>query len=263
VPSRSLREIVKAPIIAAIFRQFAAFLFVGEANRRYFQAHGVEDRQLFHAPHAVDNARFAAHADEARRDAAEWRRELGIPPDRFVFLFAGKFEAKKCPLQLIEAFKALPTGNATLLLVGDGPLEAAVREAARGRDDIVIQPFQNQALMPRTYCACDIFVLPSFGPYETWGLAVNEAMCMGKPAIVSSHVGCAEDLVESGVTGLVFEAGSTRGLSEALASALGDRKRVAYWGAAARERVSAFSYASATEGLIEAMTYVSQGHITP
>jgi glycosyltransferase involved in cell wall biosynthesis len=56
--------------------------------------------------------------------------------------------------------------------------------------------FQNQSRMPVVYRLGDIFVLPSRGPGETWGLAVNEAMACGCPVIVTSRVGCAPDLVD-------------------------------------------------------------------
>ncbi len=41
---------------------------------------------------------------------------------------------------------------------------------------MIFLDFQNQQKMPLVYRLCDIFVLPSMGPGETWGLAVNEAM---------------------------------------------------------------------------------------
>ncbi|RZK39362.1 MAG: glycosyltransferase, partial [Pedobacter sp.] len=49
--------------------------------------------------------------------------------------------------------------------------------------------FQNQTQMPAVYQACDLFCLPSQGPGETWGLAVNEAMACGKAVLVSDKVG--------------------------------------------------------------------------
>jgi glycosyltransferase involved in cell wall biosynthesis len=49
--------------------------------------------------------------------------------------------------------------------------------------------------MPARYLLADLFVLASRGLYETWGLAVNEAMHMGVPALVSDRVGCQRDLV--------------------------------------------------------------------
>jgi glycosyltransferase involved in cell wall biosynthesis len=55
-------------------------------------------------------------------------------------------------------------------------------------------------------------VLPSKGPNETWGLAVNEAMACSRPVIVSNKCGCAIDLIQDGKTGYVFESGNLPGL---------------------------------------------------
>jgi glycosyltransferase involved in cell wall biosynthesis len=255
--ARSIMERIRRALIAFLFRRFSAFLYVGNANYRYFTYHGVCARALFYAPHAVDMQRFAGEGARAVEAAFAWRRSLGVADERLVVLFAGKFEDKKRPVDLLKAFKSLDTRAASLLFVGDGPLEGALREEARGCDNVHFVSFQNQSLMPRTYAACDVLVLPSYGPFETWGLAVNEAMSVGKPAIVSTHVGCAEDLVQPGITGLVFEAGSQDSLAQALSTALQSRRQLRDWGAAARAHVGAFSYAEAAKGLLAAVACVS------
>jgi glycosyltransferase involved in cell wall biosynthesis len=72
--------------------------------------------------------------------------------------------------------------------------------------------------------------LPSYGSGETWGLAINEAMCMGCPVIVSSHVGCAADLVKPMQNGLIFDAGNVEALTASLKEAMADRDRLKRWG---------------------------------
>jgi glycosyltransferase involved in cell wall biosynthesis len=69
------------------------------------------------------------------------------------------------------------------------------------------------------YHAADLLVLPSQHS-ETWGLVVNEALVHGLPCVVSSAVGCAEDLVVPGETGEVFDVGSASSLVAALARAV-------------------------------------------
>lgn len=246
----------KRALVANVFRRFSAFLYVGSANRDYFSHHGVPDARLFHAPHAVDNSRFMGQRDEAEADARAWRRELGIAKEHRVVLFAGKFEEKKRPLDLLRAFVGANIDGASLLFVGSGPLDRELRAGAAGHRRVYVAPFQNQSLMPRVYAAADLLVLPSYGPSETWGLAVNEAMCMGRPAIVSDHVGCARDLVISGETGLVFRAGDIGALRDALQTALQDDARLKRWGEAARRRVEVFSYDKATAGLLSALEFV-------
>lgn len=248
-----LRAGLRRRVVGAVLRRFDAALYVGQANRRYFELHGVPQSKLFFAPHAVDNARFMAAGPAARDGAARWRAELGIPADHRVVLFAGKLEEKKRPLDLLEAFVRADVPRASLLFVGGGSLEGPLRAAAAGHAHVFFAPFQNQTAMPRTYQAGDVFVLPSFGTGETWGLAVNEAMCLGRPVIVSTHVGCAEDLVEPYRNGLTFPAGDVSALAGALREALADDARLGDWGLGARERVGAYSYDRATEGVMRAL----------
>ena len=115
--------------------------------------------------------------------------------------------------------------------------------------------------MPRTYAAGDVMVLPSYGAGETWGLAVNEAMCLGRPVIASDHVGCAADLVKPEQTGLIFPAGDVEALAHCLRRALGqsrgaegDRSPLCQWGQAGQAHISHYSYDQATEGLLEALS---------
>ena len=171
-----------------------------------------------------------------------------------VILFAGKFEAKKRPLDLLEAFARLNPPNVSLLFVGNGHLEEELKRRAKTVANVFFAPFQNQSEMPRTYAACDLFVLPSFGPEESWGLAVNEARCLRRPVIVSDQVGCGPDLVEHGRTGLIFPAGDVEALSAALGEALSDRARLREWGEAGFRKVLDYDYAHATEGLKSALS---------
>lgn len=244
-------------MISRIYRRFAAFLYVGTANREYFRMHGVPEERLFFAPHAVDNARFASGVAEARAAGIQWRRELGVPEDHLLVLFAGKFEEKKRPLDLLTAFRRLGHADVSLLLVGNGELEQQLRTAAAEMPNVFFAPFQNQRAMPRTYAACDLFVLPSYGPEESWGLAVNEALCLSRPVIVSSHVGCAADLVRSRGNGLVFPAGDIPALMAALSDALGDPERLAAWGERGGEMVAEYDYAHATAGLKRALEFIA------
>jgi glycosyltransferase involved in cell wall biosynthesis len=259
---RSATEIFRRALISLLFKRFSGFLYVGKANRHYYQYHGVPEFKLFFAPHAVDNERFASSLPESERSGRNWRRSLSIQDDRTVVLFAGKFEEKKRPHDLLTAFIQARANNSTLLFVGAGKLEGTLRHAAAGLQDVVFAPFQNQTQMPGVYAAADVLVLPSYGPSETWGLAINEAMCLGRPIIASTHVGCAQDLVRSGRNGLVFPAGDVRALTDALREALADKGRLKNWGKESAEIVTAYTYQHATEGLLTALSKLVPHWIT-
>jgi len=253
IPSTGIRAWAKQQAITQIYRRFAACLYVGKANYGYFRYHGVSPQKLFFSPHAVDNDRFFNQAEVALQQAMSWKQELGIPLSHDVILFAGKFEPKKRPLDLLQAFLDTNLEQVSLLFVGAGSLETDLRAASEKHSHIYIAPFQNQSLMPRTYAIASLVVLPSYGSGETWGLAINEAMCMACPVIVSSHVGCAQDLIDSYENGLVFPAGDALALAHCLQDVFSDRTHLKRWGEASRKRISEYSYIQATDGLKSAL----------
>lgn len=244
--------------LRAIYAQFAAFLAVGAANRDYFLALGVPARRIFFAPHSVNADFFSPDRPEALAAAAELRARLGLAPDMRIVLFAGKFVPEKQPVELLTAFLALRPSHTSLVFVGDGPEKATLHELARSAAPGTVHflPFANQTEMPARYLLADLFVLPSRGHYETWGLAVNEAMHLGTPALVSDLVGCQRDLVTDGETGWVFRTSVPGDLQAQLATALaalaapGGRER---FQAAVRARIARYTYAQTAAGLLAAL----------
>jgi glycosyltransferase involved in cell wall biosynthesis len=219
---------MKKSLLSRVYSRPLAFAYVGQANRDYYRAFGVPERKLLPVLHTIDVGHFAEPNEELEAKALEWRRELGIPDEHFVFLYAAKLEPRKRPMELLEAFLRADLPNTTLLFVGSGELEEALHEKARTRDEktkrrkdqetktddgdlpaassahrVVFLPFQNQSVMPVVYRLGDALVLPS-GYGETWGLAVNEAQACGRPSLVSDCVGCARDIVREGESGSIF-----------------------------------------------------------
>lgn len=245
------QPILKRWLLARLYARFAAVTYVGQANRDYFRAFGVPEAKLFHAPHCVDAARFTP-TSATLAEAGALRRSLGLEGKR-VLLFAGKLIPKKQPLELLAAFLALARPDAALVFVGDGEQLPALQALAATRPEATVRflPFANQSEMPARYLLADIFALPSRGPGETWGLAVNEAMHLGVPCLVSDRVGCQRDLVTDGQTGWVFPAGSPTGLREALARALS--ANLSAMKPAVAVRIAGYTYAEASAGLARAL----------
>jgi glycosyltransferase involved in cell wall biosynthesis len=260
VPGTGWREQLRRSWISLIYSRFAACLYVGQANYGYFRDHGVPEQRLFFSPHAIDNHRFFTQTETAIHQAEQWKQELGIPADHKIILFTGKLIEKKRPLDLLESFIQAKLPQTALLFVGSGELEASLRQKAANHPHVYFAPFQNQSLMPRTYSVADLVVLPSYGSGETWGLAVNEAMCLSKPVVVSDHVGCAADLVQPNVNGLVFPAGDISALAQCLETALMDLQRLQQWGKASQQIIQRYSYSQTTTGLKAALDAVSYHH---
>ncbi|HZP61622.1 MAG TPA: glycosyltransferase family 4 protein [Opitutaceae bacterium] len=250
-------------LLRLLYRQFAAVTYVGAANRDYFTAVGVPPEKLFFAPHAVDEKLFDPGRPDHRSAALALRRQLGLAPETRVLLFAGKFTAAKQPLALLNAFLALDARDAALVFVGDGEEKSALLDRVRavppGR--VHFLPFANQSEMPARYLLADLFVLPSRGVYETWGLAVNEAMQMSVPCLVSDRVGCQRDLVTDDETGWVFRAGDVAHLQAKLSTALNAppaQREIMKKNVAAR--IAGYTYAQATEGLLRALASIGSNH---
>jgi glycosyltransferase involved in cell wall biosynthesis len=218
----NLKKFGRKVLLNWVYKNVDFALSPGMASDDYYRWVGLKSEQIIRVPHAVDNNRFNGEDeegnDELEKRAAEWKKELGITEDKKVFLFAGKFEPKKDPLILINAFKKLlqKIPDIHLIMVGDGLLKSEIEKDSQVSHDqptnlrqssITILPFQNQSLMPIVFRLANIYVLPSKGPGETWGLAINEAMASGKPVLVSDKCGAANDLVDVGRNGHIFKAG--------------------------------------------------------
>jgi len=78
--------------------------------------------------------------------------------------------------------------------------------------------------------------------------------------IVSSHVGCAQDLVRHGRNGLVFPAGDVTALAECLREAFSDRARLRSWGEESRKMVDKYGYKQMTDGLLDALANLKKIH---
>jgi len=241
-PSSSLKKILRGFFLRWVYRHVALAFYVGHQNKRYFQTFGLKENQLRFAPHSIDNSRFAKDRSE---EAKALREKLGIPPEGIVVLFAGKLEPKKDPVTLLAAFEQLSNDSVCLLFAGNGVLEEALKSRAAQslkKKAIFFLDFQNQSVMPTLYQICQLFCLPSAGPGETWGLAVNEAMAAGRAVLVSDKAGCAEDLVQEGINGSVFRNQDVKDLSQKLAKLTEDTTTLNAFGKASQQLIEKWSF---------------------
>jgi len=236
-------------------RQYAACLYIGKANREFYESHGVRPSRLFPAPYCVENERFSDCSARWRGRKAELRKRLGIPTASVCFLFSGKLIPKKHPLELLQAFEnvVLQGAPAHLLVVGDGQLRLQCEQYVREhRLSVTFAGFVNQSQIAEWYAAADCLVLPSDSG-ETWGLVVNEAMACGCPALVSDQVGCAVDLIVEQETGRTFRFGDWRQLADRMLELAHAPFLLRSMGEAARRHIAAYSPQAAAEGIVRAV----------
>jgi glycosyltransferase involved in cell wall biosynthesis len=254
----SLKKIIRQIFLTWIYRYIDIALYTGTANKNYYLKYGLKATQLVFAPHAIDNKRFM-EAITANEDVVEQKRkEMGIAADAIVFIFAGKFEPKKNPQLLIDAFAKLKDEKAAILLVGDGILEVTLKTnvlnlPAHIRSRIHFLPFQNQKNMPNIYCMGNVFCLPSQGPGETWGLAVNEAMACSKPLLVSDKCGCSVDLVINGVNGFIVASNDSDDLHNKMNAIIENKERLTDMGKESLKFIQQWSYEKVCAAIEESM----------
>jgi glycosyltransferase involved in cell wall biosynthesis len=161
------------------------------------------------------------------------RRERSWP----LLLAVGRLVYYKGFEYLIRAMTQI---DATLLLVGDGPLRHSLMSVASelgvaSRIEFLGE-MQPREIIPY-YHAADLFVLPSIARSEAFGIVQLEAMACGKPVVNTSLDSGVPYASLDGVTGITVEPGSADALASAINRLLGDASLRTALGEAARRRV--------------------------
>ncbi|CAN5550169.1 hypothetical protein BH11ARM2_BH11ARM2_15900 [soil metagenome] len=203
-----------------------------EASHRWLRRHSVET--------PVDVIPTASPRPPLL-DRAETRRSLNIPPEAKVMLYVGRLAEEKNLETLLDAaalaFRADPALR--LYLVGDGPhrptLLAQVRRLGIG-DRVRFAGFIPRDEVDRYYAASDLFFFASIT--ETQGLAVQEAMLHGLPAVAVTGGGVTE-AIEDGVNGYLVH-NDPRELASAALDLLEDDEGHAAMSEAARRASRAY-----------------------
>ncbi len=126
------------------------------------------------------------------------RSELGLPAERFLFLFAfdmGSGLERKNPLGLIRAFRRAfpdPREPATLVLkvLRERQHDEALQRLRREADSssvLIVDEILSESRLLGLINACDAYV--SLHRSEGLGLTMAEAMLMGKPTIATAYSG--------------------------------------------------------------------------
>jgi len=264
-PRPLVKRAVKAIVHPLFLRQFDMFLPTGTRSAQYLRRYQVPESRIRIVPYCIDVDAFASAAARRRADRERLRAEFGADGGEKIVLFVGKLIALKEIATLFDALARLVAwGRAVrLVLVGSGPLAGELAAMANARAlPVTFVGFVNQTRMPEVYAAADVLVLPSSS--ETWGLVVNEAFACGLPAIVSDRVGCAPDMIITGLTGSIVPVGDIEGLARA----------VAYWTdirstrgrdddavrCAIGEITARYSAASSAEAFVEAAKSVASAY---
>jgi glycosyltransferase involved in cell wall biosynthesis len=154
-----------------------------------------------------------------------------------IVLFVGRLAYYKGVEYLIRAMKGI---DGTLLLVGEGPLEAEMKRLAASMgilDRCIFLGRISDEELPLYYQACDVFVLPSIAPTEAYGIVQLEAMASGKPVVCTSLPTGVTFVNLAGKTGLVVPPADEQALAGAINKLLTDHALRDKYGLFAKQRV--------------------------
>ncbi len=206
------------------------FVAVSDATAQFSQTlYEVVPWKLEVVQNGTDLERFREDADARART----RKELGVPPDAFVFgTVARMAKVKNHPL-LVRAAAPLLGPRVRLVIVGDGAERAATEALTRELGVSAFCHFPGETKeVPRYLASFDLFALSSES--EGLPLSMAEAMSVGMP-MVSTAVGGVPLVVDDGETGLLTPAGDEAALRAALSRLLEDRALAKLMGERARE----------------------------
>jgi glycosyltransferase involved in cell wall biosynthesis len=247
---RSVAHVAARPLIRRIYRDADAVIAYGEHVRRFVAGIRGRDDDVFVAPQAVEPELFGRAITDGEMQSFRAEHSLGDGP---LALYAGRLVVEKGVAVLLDAWPQVQA-DATLVLIGDGPLAARAADAPRTR----LLGALARADLPVAYAASHLGLLPSIPTprfLEPWGLVCNEAMHQGRPVIASTSVGAvAGGLVSDGHTGLVVAPGDARALAAAIDRLLGDEHLRWRLGAHAKEAVRAYSYDAMVQAFDRALS---------
>ena len=160
--------------------------------------------------------------DQVARAAA--RRRLAAPGEA-ILMHLSNFRPVKRVVDVVRIFSQVACEMpAQLVLVGDGPDRSAAEWLAHdlgihSRVHFLGKQDRVHELLP----LADLMLMPS--EQESFGLAALEAMACKVPSI-ATRVGGVPELIEDGVTGLLYSVGDVDAMARGALSLLKDRKRL-------------------------------------
>lgn len=242
------KEVLDAEAIAdPEFASMSTNMDYGNHRAAYYQR---VDQEIKLADIVLVGSRFAkasflsAGVDETKVQVVNYGVDLnlfhprsqGMATRPFTALFVGSVDQRKGVGYLLRAFKKLKSKDMRLLVVGNIRNDATPLSA-------YLDVFEHRPNVPRSqlakiYREADIFILPTL--LEGLPLVVLEAMASGLPAIVTATG--ADDIVRSGIDGLVIQTRSVDAIVEAVVQVRDDRELLMAMSRNAQERANHFSW---------------------
>lgn len=193
-----------------------------EARDAYISRQGIAPEKVITIHNFIDTD-IVATEDEAE----DIRRKLGIDKESIVVGFLGRLDWRKGLRTIVDAAEGLD--GVKFLIVGDGEARDELMDEIKrkGLDRNFILTGLRQDV-PQLMRAMDIFIFPTEAGYESFGIAVIEAMAAGTP-VIASNIGPLREIVVNGKNGILIPQKDPNALRYAIEELIRDgalRKRI-------------------------------------
>jgi glycosyltransferase involved in cell wall biosynthesis len=209
-------------------------LCTSEATRVYLKSQGIGRMHVW--PQGVDTVRF-----NPSKASPWWRDRLsdGHPHDKLL-LYVGRLGREKGIERLKAILSSVP--DTRLAIVGDGPARRDLEGEFAGTRTVFAGQLLGEELAA-AYASADVFLFPSLT--ETLGMAMIEALASGLP-VLAARAGATHEVVDEGVSGLLYEPEAPAALIDAVRTLVGDEELRRRLGRGARAAAEERSWENAT-----------------
>ncbi len=214
-------RILRSVALRMLMHLSSGAISTGTFNREFYIRHGMPPDRIWHGVCPADTAAF--EVARSRQSGYGIDRDA----DQLRIGFAGKLIPRKGVDNLLRAAALMPrAGNWSLSIIGVGPQMTELRQFAERAclgDKVRFHGFANTSEMPKLLGCLDVLVIPS--RLDMRVLISIEAMAAGAAVVVSDATAIwgPGDLIEHGVTGLVYPSDDHVALAQELTRLLNDR----------------------------------------
>ena len=182
----------------------SSFIFVpGKASLEYFSSvYGIQKRRICIGAYALEGKILEDAICRLQERRQQIREEYGIAEhDRVFLMVANMLQKRQYPITTSAFLKvAKRHSNIRYVIVGIGDDLDAMQKLSVEHNEIVVVPGCPFEKIKELYAMADVYV---HGGYEPASTALVLGGIAHKPIISSYAVGCAKDILEDGVSGIL------------------------------------------------------------